>query len=272
MTLPNIIFREASLPAFMSFVLTSGNIDEVTGLKLMLTAKLFHAMNKVFSTIRGDDDEITSPCFSGKRLYASQVFSLEGGKRVIQALHPHKFTGYLTVLFASRCYALFLKCFRRALQTQSRTCNAGDVEALMTKGTEFVKPVLLSRSQKFGDEHQFYHFKGKGRFPVLVPGALQLGIPMDIATKLTAMFFPAPVQTYSTANIHLVINGTGNPVDARGVRDASGTHRSNCLSLVPCAFRCQAGKATRFSHREATPMLDSTSDNTFFHTACKAEV
>src|SRR6266700_360250 len=113
MILPNIIFKESGLPAFMGFVLASGNIDEVTRLKMMLFAKFFKAMNKVLSAIGGDDDEITTPCFSGKRLYVSQVFSIGRGERVIQTLHTQKFACFRTVLFASRCYALFLKCCRR---------------------------------------------------------------------------------------------------------------------------------------------------------------
>ncbi len=41
-------------------------------------------------------------------------------------------------------------------------------------------------------------------------------------------------------------------------------HAANCLSLVPWSSRCQAGKATRFSQRFMTPLLDSALSIPFF--------
>lgn len=157
------------------------------------------------------------------------------------------------------------------LPSQIGTGVWGKIEALVSKWLECINPMLFTKSQEFREKHQLQNFKRKCIFAVFVPRTLQNPVMVDFSGKLAAVFNPAPTQVGCTAHVNSPVGATKDAIYTRDCGDFIGKHIPNCLSLVPCLFRCQAGKATRFSQGLITPLLDSILILPFFPIAHKAE-
>src|SRR5258708_23561339 len=127
-------------------------------------------------------------------------------------------------------------CFRRSLsaklnlpelhlrlrgmfQAQVRTGGRNDIEPLLSKLFQDLKPVLLLHGERW-QQHQFKHFEGEGTRAVLVKGCLQFGIVVPIALKGSKMSSTTTKQIDCAANIDFSSDNTGDAVNSRCVGDA----------------------------------------------------
>lgn len=207
---------------------------------------------------------------SAKTLHASYQMNFTRWRGNTERFHLASMLFRVMVHSRASCSELFAGLLRVCSPKEPCSCARRNVIPLAwVHWFQLIEPILLT----FKQEHRqdpFENLKHETGFAVLVPSTLQEDAVMAIVAKIAAMLKPALMQVIGTAKIKLLVGCADNTVDARCRGDVI-RHMSNCLSLVPCLFRCQAGKATRFSDRLITPFLDSTLDYIFFTTACKAE-
>lgn len=171
-------------------------------------------------------------------------------------------------LIAKRANAHFFTGFGRVFPTlHCRASLMRHVIAPFTKGLELVQPILFTGCQGYG-QYPFQDLEGESVGAILIPGPLQVGVWMLVLAKFSEVVVSAMAQVYSTPNVELASDSTHNAVNARCSSDSV---HANCLSLAPCLFRCQAGKATHFLQKFMRPLLDSTLKYIFFHSTSKAE-
>ncbi len=232
-----------SFPAFMVLALALCDFHKSCRMKLPCAAKCLQIMHAVLIPFR--------VCYD-------VVFSAFGTPKLCKAyLCPSFRTAFLTstrfCLFALRFFAWLvikhstfaaLNCERRCLDTtvmgrhaQSRASNTGNVITTASERPKLREIILLTGGQQFRKKYQFQDFKGKGRFTILVPCALQRWRMMNIAAKVLKMLVSAFPQVESTSNVRLARCNVNNAVDTRCVGGRSGIHASNCLSLAPCSCR-----------------------------------
>ncbi len=266
-----------SFPAFMVLALALCDFHKSCRMKLPCTAKCLQVMYSVLIPFR---------------VYHDVVFSALSKPKLGLA---HSCPGFRTTLapFVSYCHAAFcflarffvdaskpmpLKLFRshlattiRCRPTQSRASNTSNVETMAPEGAKFREIVLLTGGQQFRDKHEFQDFKGEGISAVFVPGALKRDAVVNIATQILEMFIAARAQIHGATDVDFAGGSASNAVDTRCVGDRRSVHALNCLSFSALFSCCQGARLHLFA-RGNYSLTRQLPDNTFFHTACKAEV
>jgi hypothetical protein len=258
-TLASTCFWITCFPSFVMTIFASSDIYEMAIYQIVLLAELTNAMNKVFSTIRGNSDNIYTPCFRGKKLHTLYMFSLFLICSSANAETSYKIFGFLTMLLTKTCKSMLLYCFWRALYPQSGTCNAGNIKAFVAlKWLQLVKPILLTSCQKFREQYEFQNLENKRSLSIFVPCMLQFGITVSTATKIAAMVFPTNAQVNSTSNVDLAIDGTGNAINARCGGDLTGGHMLTPLVRPLMSFLLPGSQGYSSSLRVANSQIGNS--------------
>lgn len=163
---------------------------------------------------------------------------------------------FFSLLFASMSKPLLLLCLRGGFYSKSRTSSRGKVKASFTEGTELTEPPLFTSGQEFRNKNDFQYLEDEGIRAIFVECILKFRIAVITLKKHAKVAALAFSEVFSTAYVNKVSDCIANAIHAWRSGDILSVH-ANCLSLVPCLFRCQAGKATRFLQRVMTPLLDS---------------
>lgn len=222
----------------------------------MLFAKLFNASNNISSAIRsGYNQGFHATCINLWRVCVACFTGTNTGTSFKANIMPKFCNAYLFTGFGGERWNI---------------CSAVDVKSLFTKGLKLIKPVLLTLNLKHR-QYQFKHIKDKCFFSVLVPSVLHRLCVMLIVSERPSVLVFSRLQVGGTTNIKSACNNAGNTVNAGCLGYVAGKHVPNCLSLVPCLFRCQGNKAIPFSSRLITPPLGNTSTIAFSARGQKAE-
>src|SRR6266705_6923965 len=199
----------------MVAIFTFGNSAKFTRDKIMLFTKCRYAMNTVFSAIRRDSNKSLHLIgLAGAHLSEGFSSVLKSKTILVANVSCMQFCISLRREFLSEaigiaetCQAYLLTSLRGMLHSQTRASHAINIETLTAEWFELIQPVLFTGRQGHR-QHEFHDFKGKSIGAILVPSILQLGIMMNITTKLTEVREATNAKICGTANVELVGNST----------------------------------------------------------------
>src|SRR5260221_4497893 len=262
---------KTSFKSFMVALFPFSNSHKSGLIEIMFSAKPFDTMHNMFSIVRSNDDKCShltcvlfgvfgTPFLRGAHLSAGfsarsipkfcDTSSLFGFFTLLVAKmrDARTFTAFRTSLCAKPYETYLLSGCRAMSQSPVRGLSIeSDVKALVVKGLDLIKPVLLTFKQKWGKD-KLDDLENEGVFTVLVESSLQLSVFMFIVSKFSEVASFASKQVYRTANIHATCCNVNNLIYATGGGDSLSVHASKLLrfSALSCVLPGSQGNSRSY--------------------------